>query len=165
MPTERTKRTARKLDRAMALEQAKRGMSTVEIAKRQGVAPSTVFRFLQRMKPEQRALEHFKTHRADVLAKLQLKSLDAQERIIDTLNDGVIKALTPSQKSSFLISLNVTTGTCFDKERLQRGQSTSNQSIISRMLDDTVKNLYEPKKRCKTESSPAHAARREDIEP
>jgi hypothetical protein len=142
---ERKPRNATKLNRAMALEQAKRGMSNVEIAQLQNVNHSTVFRFMQRMKPERQALEHFKTHRADVLARLQAKSLDAQERILDSLNDGVIQALTASQKSSFLMSLNAQHGTSFDKERLERGQSTSNQSIISRMLDNTVKDLYRPK--------------------
>jgi hypothetical protein len=100
---------------------------------------------MQRMRPERQPLELFKTHRADILARLQAKSLDAQERIVDTLSDGVIGALTPSQKSGFLMSLNAQHGTSFDKERLERGQSTSNQSIISRLLDDTVKGLYKPK--------------------
>jgi IS30 family transposase len=47
MPSERTKRTARKLDRAKVVELADQGMSTADIAQHQGVAPSTVFRFLQ----------------------------------------------------------------------------------------------------------------------
>jgi IS30 family transposase len=158
MPIERTQRTARKLNRAQVLEQAKRGMSHSEIAKQQGVNKSTVLRFLQQRQPERQALEHFKTHRADVLAQLQRKSLDAQERIIDTLDDGVIKALTPSQKSSFLLSLNITTGTSFDKERLQRGQSTSNQSILSRLVDETVKNLYKPKPTGREEGAAEPAA-------
>src|SRR5206468_1642386 len=125
----------RKLNRAKALQQAARGMSNPEIAKSQGVNKSTVWRFMQRMQPERQALDQFKTHRADILARIQAKSLDAQERIVDTLNDGVIGALTPSQKSGFLMSLNAQHGTSFDKERLERGQSTSNQSIVSTMLD------------------------------
>ena len=56
MPTGRTQRTARKLDRAKALAQAQRGLSNPEIAKQQGVNTSTVFRFMQRMKPERQAL-------------------------------------------------------------------------------------------------------------
>lgn len=145
MPTHRTQRTARKLNRAKALQQADRGMSNPEIAKQQGVASSTVFRFMQRIKPERQALEQFKAHRADVLARLQAKSLDAQERILDTLDDGVIVALTPSQKSGLLMALNAQHGTSFDKERLERGQSTSNQSVMSTMLNTVVKNLYKPK--------------------
>jgi len=145
MPTGRTQRTARKLDQSKALEQAKRGLSNPEIAKQQGVASSTVFRFMQRQKPERHAVEQFRAGRADVLARLQAKSLDAQERILDTLDDGVIGALTPSQKTGLLMALNAQHGTSFDKERLERGQSTSNQSVMSTMLNTVVKNLYKPK--------------------
>lgn len=141
----RTQRTARKLNRAKALQQADRGMTNPEIAKAQSVASSTVFRFMQRMRPEQQAVERFKTGRADMLARLQAKSLDAQERILDTLDDGVVKALTPSQKTGLLMALNAQHGTLFDKERLERGQSTSNQSVMSTMLNTVVKNLYKPK--------------------
>lgn len=141
---ERTQRTARKLNRTKALRQARRGMSNPEIATQQGVAASTVFRFMQRMQPERQALESFKAQRADVLARLQAKSLDAQERILDTLDDAVIGTLTPSQKSGLLMALNAQHGTSFDKERMERGQSVANVSIITSMLNTAVKNLYKP---------------------
>ena len=69
MPTGCNQRTPRKLNRAKALHQAARGMSNPEIAKQQGVNKSTVFRFMQRMRPEQQAVEQFKAGRADVLAR------------------------------------------------------------------------------------------------
>ena len=145
MPAGRTQRTARKLNRAKALQQAARGMSNPEIAKQQGVDKSTVFRFMQRMQPEQQAVDQFKAGRADVLARLQAKSLDAQERILDSLDDRVVKTLTPSQKSGLLMALNAQHGTSFDKERMERGQSVANVSILTSMLNATVKNLYKPK--------------------
>lgn len=138
----RNERKARKLDRKHVLDLHARGFSTPEIARQQGVVSSTVHRFLERMRPELGAVEEFKKNRADVLARIQAKSLDAQERIIDTLNDGVVTALTPSQKSSMLIALNAQNGTAFDKERLERGQSTANLSTLSRMLDSQVSTLY-----------------------
>jgi hypothetical protein len=145
MPTERIQRTARKLDRAKTVELADRGMSTADIAQHQGVAPSTVFRFLQQTKPERQALEQFKSHRADCLARLQGMTLDIQDRLLRTMNDAVLGALKPGEKTGLLIALNATAGTAFDKERLERGQSTSNQSIMSTMLNATVKSLYAPK--------------------
>ena len=145
MPSERTKRNARKMDRAKVVVLAKQGMSTLDIARHQHVSPSTVWRFLQQTKPERQALELFKAHRADVLARMQAKSLDAQERILDTLDDDVVKALTPSQKTGLLMALNAQHGTSFDKERLERGQSTSNHSIMSAMLGHAVKTLYTTK--------------------
>lgn len=70
------------------------------------------------MKPEIGAVEEFKKTRPDVLARIQAKSLDAQERIIDTLDDGLVGALKPGQKAGLLIALNTINGTAFDKERL-----------------------------------------------
>jgi hypothetical protein len=142
MTNQRKEGKARKLDRKKVLDLHARGFSAPEIAQQQGVAHSTVWRFLERMKPEIGAVESFKTHRADVLARIQAKSLDAQERIIDTLDDGLLAALTPSQKSSMLIALNAQSGTAFDKERLERGHSTANISTISRMLDNQVSTLF-----------------------
>ena len=141
MPSERTKRNARKMDRAKVVALAKQGMSTLDIARHQNVSPSTVWRFLQQTKPERQALELFKAHRADVLAGLQAKSLDTQERILDTLDDHVINALTPSQKSGLLLALNAVSGTSYDKERLERGESTENISTVSRMLE-SVKSIH-----------------------
>lgn len=133
---------SRKLDRQKVLDMHARGFSAPEIAHQQGVNHSTVWRFLERMKPELGAVEVFKKGRADVLARIQVKSLDAQERIIDTMNDVFVAALTPSQKSGMLIALNAQHGTLFDKERLERGQSTSNAAIITAMLDNAHDQLY-----------------------
>jgi Homeodomain-like domain len=132
----------RKLDQQKVLDLHARGFSAPEIAQQQGVAHSTIWRFLERMRPELGAVDAFKNNRADVLARLQAKSLAAQERILDTLDDGLVSALTPSQKSSLLIALNAQNGTLFDKERLERGQSVHNISVISRMLDTQVSTLY-----------------------
>lgn len=141
----RNERKPRKINSKKVMDLHARGFSAPEIARQQGVAHSTVWRFLERMKPEIGAVEAFKKNRADVFARLQAKSLDAQERIIDTLDDGVVAALTPSQKSSMLIALNVQSGTAFDKERIERGQSVQNISIVSRMIDQQVSTLYKRK--------------------
>lgn len=132
----------RKIDRKKVMELHARGFSAPEITRQQGVAHSTIWRFLERMKPEIVAVEEFKKTRADVLARIQVKALDVQDRILDSLNDEVVNALTPSQKSSMLIALNVQSGTAFDKERLERGQSTANISTLSKMLGARVSTLY-----------------------
>lgn len=142
--TERKHGRPRKLDQKKVLDMHARGFSAPEIAHQQGVTHGTVWRFLERMKPEIGAVEDFKNNRANVLARIQAKSLDAQERIIDTLDDGLVATLSPSQKSSMLIALNAENGTLFDKERLERGQSVHNISVVSRMIDDAVQNIYKP---------------------
>lgn len=117
-------------------------MSNRDIAAVQGVNPSTIARFMERMKPERVALESFKSERADILAMMQASSLEVTQKIIETLKDGDLTALTPQQKTGLLLALNAQHGTTFDKERLERGQSTSNQSIVSRLIDSEVKGIY-----------------------
>lgn len=141
---QRSQRIARKLDRKKVLDLYQRGFSNPEIAQHEGVATTTVWRFLQQTKPERQALEYFKANRADVLARLHAKSLDVQERIIDTLDDAVIKALTPSQKTGLLMSLNAQSGTAFDKERLERGKSTMNVSTLVRILGAAFESAHKP---------------------
>ena len=146
MPTGRTQRTARRLDRKKAAELANRGMTNPEIAKITGVASSTVYRFLSQTIPEREALEHFKAGRADVFASLSLKSLELQEKIVETFDDRIISALTPSQKSGLLMTLNVQAGTLFDKERLERGKSTNNISILGKLIMDAESEIGVPAK-------------------
>jgi hypothetical protein len=145
---ERPQRRARKLDRKSALEQRARGLSNAEIAALQGVNRSTVRRFFALAEPELQALEGFKRGRADVLARLQAKSLMTQELILDGLaQDGVVNALSVHQKIGLIGVLNAAAGTMFDKERLEVGKSTSNLSsfsqIMRRAFEDAGKPSYE----------------------
>ena len=141
---QRKPRNGRKLDHALAIEQAKRGLTNVEIARAQRVDQSTVWRFLQRAKPEIQALEAFKAHRSDYLATLQARCIDVQVRVLQTFTDDVIGALSPRDKSALLFATNAVSGTAYDKERLQRGLSTENHSIVRRLLEQQVKELYTP---------------------
>lgn len=139
--TERLQRSARKLDRKAALEQRARGLSNPEIAGLQGVAASTVRRFMDRMEPELAAVEEFKSGRADALARIQGKSLDLQERIIDSMTDHVLDTLAPHQKNGLLMSVNTVFGTAYDKERLERGKSTQNIGLIAKMMGDSLSRI------------------------
>jgi IS30 family transposase len=141
---------ARKLDREKVLDLHRKGLSSVAIAQHQGVAPSTVWRFLERTKPQQQALERFKTNRANELANVHGKAIEVQSLVLDRMkkdleNNVVVDALTPTAKTQYLNAAAMAGGVSFDKERLERNLSTSNQSIHSTMLDATVKNMYKPK--------------------
>jgi predicted transcriptional regulator len=136
-------RKSRKLDPKKTQEMAERGLSNQEIATLIGVNPSTVYRFLEHIKPEQQALAAYKSHRADVFARLQARNLDFQEAILEQLEkDGLAGALSPHQKIGLMFALNTQLGTLFDKERLERGQSTANISTVSKMIDGQVSSLY-----------------------
>ena len=143
----RKQRKARKLDRKQVIEQHKRGLSNAEIATLQGVHESTVWRFLERTKPEQEALERFKSGRADEMANLQGKALEVQHLALDRMRedlseDAITNALSPSQKSGYLTAATIAGGTAFDKERLERGESTQNISVLSKLLRERVPILH-----------------------
>ncbi len=143
-PDRRKRRDARKIDREKVLELRGQGLAVTDIATHQGVAPSTIWRFLDRTKPQQEALERFKTGRADIFAEVQAKSLHVQNRILDSLQaDGVVEALTPHQKGGLLHSVNTVFGTVYDKERLERGQSTSNLAVMSRIMGQAHATLWD----------------------
>jgi hypothetical protein len=138
----RSKRSSYKLDEDTVTALHKAGVPTQAIANQQGVARSTIARFLDRTSEESQYVEAFKQHRADVLSRIQLKALTVQEAILEDLKDGNVAALTPFQKGSLLQTLVTVNGNAFDKERLERGQSTQNISTISRMVDGQVSTLY-----------------------
>jgi hypothetical protein len=90
-------------------------------------------------------VEGFKRGRADVLARLQAKSLMTQELILDALaKDGVVDALTPHQKGTLLYSLNALAGTLYDKERLEVGKSTANVSSLGEIMRQAFQDLANP---------------------
>lgn len=140
------KRIRTKLPKAKVMQMAKAGLSTYQIAKVVGTAnQSTIHRFLKKIEPERQAVEAFKSTRAEVLATLQAKNLTIQDKILDKLDDdGLLSALSPSQMSGIVFALNSQHGTLFDKERLERGQSSQNISVVSRMIDSAVQDIYKP---------------------
>ncbi len=150
-PEQRTQRTSRKLNRRKVQELAKQGMSTADISQHQKVAPSTVWRFLQQLKPQQEQLSQFKEHRADCLAQIQGKALNVQELVLDQMtNDlqdvGFTNALTPTAKTKFLSAAALVGGISYDKERLERGQSTLNASGLIKLIVESDKLPTEPLK-------------------
>jgi hypothetical protein len=133
-----------KLNEAQAVKLSQLGVDGSDIAKIQGVHKATVWTFLKEHTLRKKQLSHFKMDRADLLAGLQADCLNVQSKVLNTIDDGVINTLKQGEKTGLLMALNATAGTSFDKERLERGQSTSNQSIISKMVDNTVDGLYKP---------------------
>ncbi len=136
-----SQRKARKINRQKVMQLSAQGLSAVDIAKHQEVSPSTITRFLQAYQVDKDALRQYKEGRADILAWLQGRNLKIQTELLSRL-DGLPEALTPQQICGLLFALNTQHGTLFDKERLERGQSTQNISTISKMLDNQVSTLF-----------------------
>jgi len=143
-PVKHTRRIVkpRKFDTKKVLSLAAAGMSASDIARAQSVNQSTIFRFLQTAGQSCHSRDLYRQHRAQVFADIQAQALDVQARILASFDDGVLQACKPSEKAMVLNSINNVFGTLFDKERLENGQSVSNISVVSRMIDGQIANLH-----------------------
>lgn len=136
-----SKRKAYKINRQVALALAESGLSASEIARTEQVAPSTITRLLESFHIDKDAVAQYKQHRPELLAWLQGKNLELQRRVLEKM-EGLVDTVKPHQINGMIFALNSQHGTLFDKERLERGQSTANISTISRMIDAQVSTLY-----------------------
>ena len=99
----------------------KRGNSYSEIGKILGCTKQNVELRLRPFKGEIEALESFKEQRADVLAVYQ-------QKLLNSLTDSDIKRMPPGTRLTGF-------GILYDKERLERGQSTDNIAVEALIED------------------------------
>lgn len=130
----------RVLNERKVKELAALGVNPYDIARHQGVTRDAVWQFLDRLNIEKAQVELYKEKRADIFAALQGKAICVQEKLLDhLLSDGVLASLEDKAKVSLVNSINNAFGTAYDKERLERGQSTQNHSLITRMMGPALK--------------------------
>lgn len=100
------------IDVSTALDQrVNNRLSYEQIAKLQGVTKQAIHKRLKGLLPDE-AAEVYREKRADIFSKMQLDCLSAV--------DG------PKRKAASALQLVTCAGILYDKERLERGQSTSN---------------------------------------
>ena len=103
------------------IELRKRGNSYKEIGKILGCTKQNVELRLRPFKAEIEALQSFKEQRADVLAVYQ-------QKLLNSLTDSDIKRMPPGSRLTGF-------GILYDKERLERGQSTDNIAVEALIED------------------------------
>lgn len=139
-PTKRDTRN-KHIDHSKTIEYAQQGMSHAEIAKLQGCNPSNITRVLQRYGVIQpySVITEYREHKADILAGLQ-------HRLLSSISDSDIKKISPAQRI-------MAAGLLYDKERLERGQSTSNVDVRQLKLEiaDLDKEIEKYSKSSKTD--------------
>ena len=91
----------------------------VEIAESVNCSKAHVTQTLQRYGIEPNIVESFKNHRADILTGIQ-------EKILNSVNMKDIKVESAKELRDTLTGF----GILFDKERLERGQTTNIQGVI-----------------------------------
>ena len=111
------------------LKWRKQGLSYSEIGKMIGRSKQAVH---QRLQPYLDAIENlpaFKENRADIFAI-------HQQRLLNSLTDDDIKRIPPGSRFTGV-------GILYDKERLERGESTANVSVLSSRLDAARKRVQD----------------------
>lgn len=117
----KTPTTRRRVDRDQAIDlRAKHGLTYAQIGAINGVSKQAIHKLIKHLEPDQYT-EVYKSTRADVLAKVQ---------------HGLLSELTPDKvKKMQPRDIVVSMGILYDKERLERGQSTSNMMSIHADLE------------------------------
>lgn len=110
-----------KLDRKQAIIlKTQNGLSYEQIAAINGISKQAVHEAIHKdvkaIMADQEVTRYYKEHRADVLAGLQVKALS-------NLDETRLKAASALQ-------LVTATGILYDKERLERGQTSANIGVI-----------------------------------
>ena len=108
------------------LELRDKNLNHGQIAQLLGCDRSNVSRRLAKYKPTFEKITGHKKHRADILTSVQA-------RLLDSVTDEKINDCTVPQ-------LTVAYGILYDKERLERGQSTQNMSVAS-LIESHSTNL------------------------
>jgi len=104
------------IDVKKALELRQQGVTYTDIGKVFNVSKQAVEQALRPYKGKFRQLEQYKVNRADILAEIQLE-------ILKSLDCDSIKKASAYQRIGMY-------GILYDKERLERGESTENVSVI-----------------------------------
>lgn len=123
---------------AKLLEQ---GYSNRQIAKQVGCTSRTIDRLVPQIVAEKQSISEYRTHRADVLADLQRKAHSVMRRVLDSFSDADLSEMTGTQRAGLLRDFSIMSGTMFDKERLERGQSTSNIQALLVMAQKNVDSV------------------------
>ena len=98
------------------MEYRRKGLSMSDVARIVGCSKPNIVQRLNRMNAELVQVDHYKSNRADFLALKQMRMLN--------------QITEPKLKDASAYQLAGMFGILYDKERLERGQSTSNELQI-----------------------------------
>lgn len=129
---------------------AAQGLNCKDIGAVVGVDQSTIWRFLDRAKVEAGHVKRYTENRADVLARMGGRVAGLIEGVSDALladiENGMLASCKTEVKAGILRDLSVVKGVIFDKERLERGQSTQNVSLIGKMMGEAFGSVHKEAK-------------------
>ena len=150
--TAQAKKPVNRVNRALAVKQkTEQKLSYKQIGILQGVDQAAVFRAIHHLIPTD-TTQYFKANRADIFARME-------ERVMKRVNVDAIKIGNPRAFKDAMTGV----GILYDKERLERGQSTQNISYadsnarvqeLRKATESKLKILEELKAKVEGRSTP-----------
>jgi hypothetical protein len=118
---------AQKLDRDKTQTLAAQGVTATDIAKHQGVAVSTVTRYLESIEPLRLQIRCYANNHADILTLSQAKKQAVEDLIVESWLSNPVNLLEQDVRLQKEIVHTMQGGRYYDhqSERLERGESTS----------------------------------------
>lgn len=114
---------------AQAIERGE--ITPTEAAKKYGCNRANVYHILDRYGVDRSRLDSYKSSRADVLADLGFRATGLLHGLIKkAASEKVLDALQPGQMGGLIAATTTLLGVVYDKERLERGQSTANVASL-----------------------------------
>lgn len=108
-----------------------------------GVSLGYISRIVKEFESNQELVEWYRTNRVKVLQEAQLENLSFQKAIRDSVTEDDLKNWTPDQKARWYQVLGTDFGIKFDKDRLERGESTENVALIISAIKDLKRRRRE----------------------
>lgn len=115
----------RKFNEAKVIELREKGLSIHDIAKQEGVAASTIYRFLDAQTEDFERLERFTGNKVRILQQLQSRSAEIRLRILESLSDDDLDGFTTAEKKELLRVLTTAQAIDHDKETQLTGGNIS----------------------------------------
>jgi len=143
----KTKRVypALKIDRAKVRELAEKNVRPTDIAKQQGVAISTITRYLENIGMNRTRSERYAKERAMALTQSQLKKHAVEDMILEQwiAEPEKIKSQDVRLQKEIVYTLSGARNLDYQAERLERGQSTDivDHRVISAKLSEVTGRL------------------------
>ena len=144
----------RKFDTAKVQALVKKGMIATDIAKTQGVALSTITRYLAELDIKAKDIQRYKSGRADRLALSQLKAATVADMIVDQWLERPELVLSQDARTQkeILVAANSVKTYDHNSERLERGESTSNTISIVAEIEAVRKAKVEGNRQVEAET-------------
>jgi len=106
------------------------GNSYRKTAEIMGVSLGTIHKIAKDFEGDRELVEFYRNNKSDILLKAQMNNMALQQEIINSISAEDIKRMTSNEKARWYQVLGTDHGIKFDKERLERGESTENVSVI-----------------------------------